>query len=855
MKNLFTRPSTLRVYQFHHLGKEGCGNQERELYRSGLFLSTISEEREPCGVYTAPMTGIEKRTPMGRKKQDQKQQGRKTRKPVKDPHARREAEKYDNPIPSREFILQYMEQAGQPVSYEALCEHLALTDEDSLEALRRRLIAMRRDGQLISNRRGVYGLVDKMELSRGRIQGGKEGNGFFIPADGSGDLFLGPREMQKVFDGDIVLARVSGVDRRGRKEGMIVEVLERARKQIVGRFYREQGFAVVVPDNRRINQEIVIPETETRDATDGQFVVAEITQQPDSRRKPGGRVVEILGDHMTPGMEIDVAVRSHDLPWQWPKAVEKAVAGLTEEVKESEKKGRIDLRDRPFVTIDGEDAKDFDDAVLCEPGPRGGYKLYVAIADVSHYVLPDSPLDEEAQNRGNSVYFPGHVIPMLPELLSNGLCSLKPRVDRLAMVCEMTLTRTGKVSDYNFYEAVIHSHARLTYTEVSDMLEDHASELRQRSGKRLRDKHAALMPDLERLYELYKKLRAARQQAGALDFSSNETRIIFGETRKIAEIVPVERNEAHRLIEECMLAANVCTARFLEDSDLPVLYRVHEGPNPDKLENLRAYLRELGLMLTRSSKPRPKDYQRVLEQAAERPDGHLIQTVLVRSMMQAVYQPENVGHFGLGFEAYTHFTSPIRRYPDLLVHRAIRYLVRRRGKNENVRKAQGGGLFPRRKLYPYTLPDMQRLGEICSVTERRADAAVYDVLDWLKCEYVQDRVGEDFDGTIASVTGFGLFVQLDDIYVEGLVHITALNNDYYQFDPARQQLRGERSGVTYQMGDAIRVKVVRVDLDDRKIDLTPVDGAPRKGKEGKVKGGKVKEGKAQAGRRRRRKDG
>jgi len=780
---------------------------------------------------------------MGKGRRTSSQSAGKGRGPAGDPHADREARKYENPIPSREFIMQVMARIAEPVSHEDLCEELELDDEDEREGLRRRLIAMSRDGQLIGNRRGVYGLVDRMELLRGRVQGGKDGYGFFIPADKSGDLFLGPKEMQRVFDGDIVLARVSGVDRRGRREGMIVEVLERSRQQIVGRFYREDGFAVVVPDNRRISQEIVIPERETRDAEDGQFVVAEITAQPDRHRKPAGRIIEILGDHMAPGMEIDVALRSHDLPWEWPKDVTRAVSAMAEEVAEEEKKGRLDLRQMPFVTIDGEDAKDFDDALYCEPGDRGGYTLYVAIADVSHYVTPDSPLDREAQNRGNSVYFPGHVIPMLPEIISNGLCSLKPKVDRLAMVCEMSMTRAGKLKDYRFFEGVIHSHARLTYTEVSDMLEEHRSSARRRSGERLRQRHAAILPDLERLFELYRKLRHNREQAGALDFGSNETRIVFGETRKIREIVPVERTEAHRLVEECMLAANVCTARFLESSKLPVLYRVHEGPNADKLENLKAFLNELGFVLTRSAKPKPRDFQRILQEAAERPDGHLIQTMLVRSMMPAVYQPENIGHFGLGFEAYTHFTSPIRRYPDLLVHRALRYLIRKTLQRKHVRKAKGARRLPRGEIYPYNLQDMQHFGDICSMTERRADAAVYDVLDWLKCEYIEDRVGEEFDGTIASVTGFGLFVQLNDIYVEGLVHITALHNDYYQFDPARQHLRGERSGVTYQLGGAVRVKVARVDLDERKIDLVlaedgKADAAPgrRKSRGGRKQG-------------------
>jgi ribonuclease R len=760
-----------------------------------------------------------------------------------DPYASREAENYEKPIPSREFILATMEQIAEPVSYDRLCQVLDLVnDEDHAEALRRRLIAMARDGQLISTRRGVYGLASKMELIKGRVQGTREGTGYLVPITGTGDLFLGPNEMLKVFDGDIVLARVAGVDRRGRKEGMVVEILERRTTQVVGRFYRDHGVGLVVPDNRRISQEILIPESETRAAKDGQFVVAEIRSYPDQRRKAVGTITEILGDHMAPGMEIDVAVRSHGIPHEWPKEVDRAVKGLNEEVAREDLAGRVDLRDLPFVTIDGEDAKDFDDAVFCEVGPRGTAKLFVAIADVSHYVKPDSALDLEAQNRGNSVYFPGHVIPMLPEVLSNGLCSLKPQVNRLVMVCEMDIGRSGKVVDYRFYEGVIYSHARMTYTEVADMLEPADSPTRERSKERLREKYAALVPHLEALYGVYEKLSSARQKAGALDFSSQETRIIFGETRKIREIVPVERNNAHRLIEECMLAANVCAARFLEESELPVLYRVHEGPNPDKLENLNMYLRELGLILTRSAKPEPKDYQRVLEAVVDRPDANLIQTMLVRSMLQAVYQADNIGHFGLGFEAYTHFTSPIRRYPDLLVHRALRYLIRS-GKNKTrIRQLKGAPKLSRKEGYPYQAKDMQHFGEVCSMTERRADAASYDVQDWLKCEYVQDRVGDEFRGTVSSVTGFGLFVQLSDIYVEGLVHITALKNDYYQFDPVRQLLRGEHTGVSYRLGDSVMVKVVRVDLDERKIDLQILDGGVVRAPKADTKAGKGAKG-------------
>lgn len=759
---------------------------------------------------------------------------------IHDPFASREAENYENPIPSREYILEYMEKTGEPVSYPMLCEHLGLDSYEQTEALRRRLIAMARDGQLISNRRGVYGLVNRMELIKGRVQGNKDGYGFFIPADGSGDLVLSTTEMQKVFDGDIVLARVSGVDRRGRKEGMIVEVLERRSKQVVGRYYWEQGFGVVVPDNRRNSHEIMIPEKENRGAEDGQFVVAEITTFPTQRRKAVGTVVEILGDSMKPGMEIDVAVRSHDIPYKWPKGALAEVKEIAAEVSAAESAQRIDLRQMPFVTIDGEDAKDFDDAVYCQQEAGGACRLYVAIADVSHYVAVGSALDVEAQNRGNSVYFPGHVIPMLPEALSNGLCSLKPAVDRLVMVCEMQMNKQGKVIDYSFYEGVIHSHARLTYTEVADMLEESETAIRAKSRDRLRKRHELVLPALESLYAIYKKLAKLRHQAGALDFISTETRIVFGETRKISEIVPVVRNDAHRLIEECMLAANVCTANFLAESSLPVLYRVHDGPNMNKLENLTAFLKEMGLVLTRAAKPEPKDYQRVLLSIADRPDAHLIQTVLIRSLLQAVYSPENLGHFGLGFAAYTHFTSPIRRYPDLLVHRALRYLIRSAKQTTHVQKVKGVPTLSRKQVYPYELKEMESFGEMCSMTERRADAASYDVIDWLKCEYVKDRVGDEFTGTVASVTAFGLFVELRDIYVEGLVHITALKNDYYQFDPVRHMLRGERSGVEYSLGAVVQVKVVRVDLDDKKIDLVMLDGSSEKVERGDAKPSKSK---------------
>ncbi|PCI79573.1 MAG: ribonuclease R [SAR86 cluster bacterium] len=763
----------------------------------------------------------------------------------KDPHAKREAENYANPIPSREYIIQLLEQIGEPIGHLALCEQMKLTGEEQIEALRRRLIAMSRDGQIISNRRGLFGLPAHMDLLKGRIQGNKDGYGFFIPEDGSGDMFLGTREMEKLFDGDEVLARHSGFDNRGRREGMVVEILKRRFEQIVGRYYREDGFGILVPDSKRVSHEIMIPDQHAGNAKDGQFVVAEITEYPSRRRKAIAKIVEVLGDSTTPGLEIEVAVRSHDIPHVWPSAVEKETNRFSEEVGEADLQGRADLRDIPFVTIDGEDAKDFDDAVFARRHQEGGWTLFVAIADVSHYVKIGSALDEEAIARATSVYFPGHVIPMLPEKLSNGLCSLKPKVDRLTMVCEMEISASGEMTDYSFYEAVIHSHARMTYNEVSDIVEPAQSDAQKSIQATIKKRHESLIEHFENLYSLFHALRAVRDSGGAMDFDTTETRIVFGEDRKIREIVPVYRNDAHRLIEECMLCANVAAARLLEDSKLPALYRVHEGPNPDKLENLRMFLKELDLHLPGGDKPEPADYQYVLKQMAGRPDRILLQTMLIRSLMQAVYQPENLGHFGLGYEAYAHFTSPIRRYPDLLVHRAIRYLVRNKP-GPHVKKHSGAADLAKKVIYPFDLKDMIELGEICSTSERRADAASYSVIDALKCEYMQDRVGDEFVGTVTSVTSFGLFVELNEIYVEGLVHISELSNDYYHFDPVHHSLSGERSQKTYRLGDSVEVKVVRVDLNDKKIDLQMIGLKQSSKKFGKSKAKHTDSKKAQS---------
>lgn len=756
-----------------------------------------------------------------------------TSKKLADPFAKREADKYDNPVASRELILETLEHHPLPLTHMQLVEHLHVEGEDQIEAMRRRLIAMCRDGQLVEDRHRAYTPMSQVPIVQGRVQGHKDGYGFLIKDEGGDDLHLSAKQMRKVFDGDRVSVRLAGADNRGKQEAVIVDVIQRNTHQLVGRFYTQGESAYVVPDSRRVTQEIMIPGTEMNGAKNGQFVVVDITHQPDTRQLALGKITEVLGDHLAPGMEIDIALRSHEIPFVFPEAVEQQVAKINAEVEEADKLHRMDLRQLPFVTIDGEDARDFDDAVLAEYNAQTkGWRLFVAIADVSHYVPVNSPLDIEAQKRGNSVYFPEHVVPMLPEKLSNGLCSLNPHVDRLCMVCEMDISAAGEITDYKFYEGVMHSHARLTYKLVGKILEDKNGD----EGQVLREQYANIVPQLDTLYDLYKSLKAARGERGAIEFETVETRIVFNSDRKIEDIVPVQRNDAHKVIEECMLCANVATARFLQQHKQPSLFRVHQGPSEQKLENLKQYLNESGITLGGGLKPTPKDFLQVMRQIEGRPDAHLIQSMLLRSMSQAVYQPDNDGHFGLAYPAYTHFTSPIRRYPDLMVHRAIRQLVRSDNQDEallkTIRRAEGASVISKKDIYPYDMAALLQFGEQCSLTERRADDATRDVMDFLKCEYMREHVGETFDGVISTVTNFGIFVQLDDLYIEGLVHVTNLTSDFYQFDPVRMVLRGERSGRVFRMGDPVEVIVSRVDLDDRKIDFEML-GAGNDGGSGK----------------------
>jgi ribonuclease R len=710
-----------------------------------------------------------------------------------DPHRDREAARYERPIVSREFILQTLAEAGVPLADRELARRLEI-GADERDPFERRIAAMERDGQILRNRKGAILVATKLDLVTGRVEGHPDGYGFVIPEKGE-DLFLGPREMRKVLHGDRVMVRESGVDRRGRKEATIVEVVERVNRTVAGRLRRERSFLFVQPAERRISQEVLVAPEDAAGAKPGQVVVVEITAQPDGHTQPIGRVVEVLGEATDSGIEIEIALRKHALPFKFSAQAEALAAKFPGAPRAGDLSGRQDLRELPLVTIDGETARDFDDAVCCQER-SGGFRLVVAIADVSHYVESGGALDLEARERGNSVYFPRRVIPMLPESLSNGLCSLNPDVDRLCVVCDIEVGRHGEVGAYRFYPAVMRSRARLTYTAVAAALADPRGEA-ARAVK-------GLLPGLQLLERLFHSLLKAREKRGAIDFETVETAFVFDDAGRPVDLQRVERNDAHRIIEECMLAANVCASDFLSRHRHPMLYRIHEGPTAEKLANLREFLKEFGLQLAGGDRPTAKHYARLLESVRGRPDVQLLQTVLLRSLQQAQYSPKNVGHFGLAYEHYTHFTSPIRRYPDLLVHRAI--------------KAALSGSR-------YNPGNWVELGSHCSQTERRADEATREVAAWLKCYTMRDRVGEAFEGSVSAVTSFGIFVALDRFYVEGLVHISELGQDYFHFDATKHQLLGDRTRRRFRLADRIRVKIVRVDLETSRIDFVLAEEA------------------------------
>ncbi len=715
-----------------------------------------------------------------------------------DPYAAREAERYAQPIASREAILQLLDRCDGPQNAEEIGARLGLTEPDRADALAKRLGAMVRDGQLVQNRRGGFAPVLVTNLIPGVVIANPEGFGFLRPDEGGDDLFLPPYEMRKVMHGDRALANVTGIDRRGRREGSIARVLERGVNRLIGNFSVELGINYVVPDDKRIQRSIQIPVDATGGAKDGQLVVCELTQAPDTRRPPIGKVIAVLGDKLTPSLVVETAIHGHDLPHEFPPEVLDEATAIPMTVDPAMIGTRVDLRALPLVTIDGEDAKDFDDAVFCESN-RDGFRLVVAIADVSHYVRPGTPLDEEALKRATSVYFPGYVVPMLPETLSNGICSLRPKEDRMCFVCDMQVDRKGEVVQSRFYEAVMNSHARLTYTQVWNAVGEDDADAKAFIGP--------LLPQIQSLHQLYRILAKARERRGAIEFESSEVRFVLDNRGEVTQAGMLVRNDAHKLIEECMIAANVEAARYLLATHIPAPFRVHERPPESKFADLLEFLKEFKLSLPAWSKVQPGDYTRLLKKVRERPDAALLESVLLRSQSLAVYSPDNNGHFGLALEAYAHFTSPIRRYPDLLVHRAIKY-------------ALTGG--PRDK-YTYTPREMAALALQCSERERRADEAEREVDERFRAAWMEKHVGGQFDGVISGVTSFGLFVELDDSKVNGLVHVTQLPHDYYQFDPLRKTLTGDRRGVQFRLGDRVRILVLKASMEDRKIDFRLVE--------------------------------
>jgi ribonuclease R len=727
---------------------------------------------------------------------------------LQDPHAAREAGRYENPIASREAILQLLADADGPQSAESLAQQLQLTEPDRFDALGKRLAAMLRDGQLLQNRRGGYVPAQRLDLVPGTVIANPDGFGFLRPDSGAGDdLFLPPYEMRKAMHGDRVLASVTGMDRRGRREGAIVEVLERRLNRLIGRFEVESGISYVIPDDRRVQRNIQIPGDARLDAKQGQLVVCEIVQAPTTQRPPIGRVLAVLGDKLTASLAVEAAIHGHEIPHEFSPEVLAEATAVPLEVDAATAAARVDLRRLPLVTIDGEDAKDFDDAVYCEPN-RDGFRLVVAIADVSHYVRPGTPLDEEATKRATSVYFPGFVVPMLPETLSNGICSLKPKVDRLCFVCDMQVDRGGHVTGAEFYEAVMNSHQRLTYTQVWNAVGDGVPDADREQAQAF---IGAQLPQVQRLHQLYRVLDKARKQRGAIEFESSEVRFVLGPQGEVTQAGMLQRNDAHKLIEECMIAANVEAAKFLLGTHIPAPYRDHDKPPEAKYADLLEFLTEFKLRMPPWAKVRPMDFRKLLETIRDRPDAALLESVVLRSQSLAVYAPENIGHFGLALEAYAHFTSPIRRYPDLLVHRAIKHALK-------------GG---KPATYLYSGSAMAALSLQCSERSRRADEAQREVDDRYRAAWMEQHVGSEFDGTISGVTSFGLFIELDDSKVNGLVHVTQLPNDYYHFDPIRKTLAGERNGREFRLGDRVRIVVLKASLEERKIDFRLVEDSGR----------------------------
>ncbi|VFP79551.1 ribonuclease R [Candidatus Erwinia haradaeae] len=718
----------------------------------------------------------------------------------------REAKKYKNPIPSREFILAYIETHNKPARRDELAQALLVQGKENIQALQRRLRAMERDGQLVFTRRQGYSIPEQFNLLQGKVIGHRDGFGFLRVEGRKDDLYLSIAQMKLCLHGDIILAQGMEADSKGRQEACLIRVIEPRNTPIVGRYLRNNQGGYVVPDDNRLKFDILVVEENFFRKYFNYIVVVKLIKRPTYRKQAIGKIIEVLGNNMDTNMAINIALRTHNIPHLWSKEIEKISESLHTEIPESAKNNRIDLRNIPLVTIDEEDTCDRDDAVFCTRIQTGGWRLLVAIADVSYYVRPGSILDDEATNRGTSVYFPSRVVPMLPEILSSKLCSLNSKVDRLCIVCEMHVSQNGELISYQHYEAIINSFAQLTYNTVWNII--HGDE-------QLRKHYAPLVPHLNELHSMYLALEKSREKRGGIMFDTSEAKFVFNAQQRIERVEKMIRNDAHKIIEECMILANIATARFIEKHSEPALFRDHDRPIEDNIKSFRSVLHELGLTLLGGDQPCPLDYSILLKQINGRPDYDMIQTMLLRSMKQAVYDLENRGHFGLALSAYTHFTSPIRRYPDLLLHRTIKYLLKKEKFVEDIQNNHTltGG-------YHYTIPQMLKFSQHCSMTERRADEATRDVTDWLKCDFMQNQIGTVFSGVISSVTSFGFFVRLDNLFIDGLVHISTLDHHYYKFDSIGQRLIGEQGGCIYRLGDIVKVRLDNVYLEERKITLT-----------------------------------
>ncbi|MBK4775731.1 ribonuclease R [Candidatus Pantoea edessiphila] len=717
---------------------------------------------------------------------------------------KRETKIHKNSIPGREFIIKIFKQQKKPINFIELTKLMGLSDKNKIEALRYRILGMKRDGQLLLTDCQKNYILPKrnVNLIQGKVIGHRDGYGFLRVEGHKDDFYLSTEQMKYCMHGDFIIAQLINNDRKGRQEARVIKINKPRNKNIVGHYRQNKlGVGFVVPDDSRLNFNIIIPSNLNLMASENSIVVVKLLQRPKPNDKAIGKIIEIIGKNIGTNLAIDIAIRSHEIPYKWSAEAKLQINNFTQQITEDAKIDRIDLRKLPLITIDDEDARDFDDALYCEE-TYDGWRLWVAIADVSYYVRPGTPLDKEAFLRGTSVYFPSKVIPMLPEILSNELCSLNPQVDCLCMVCEMHISSEGKLIKFKHYEAIMNSHARLTYDEAYNILKEHNN---------LRDKYVLLKNIIQNLHKLYQVLEKARQHRGGISFETAEIKFIFNSENRIDQIKRVFRNDIHKVVEECMILANFATASFVEKSKEPTLFRDHDRPSDDSIKNFNVVLNELGIGLSKGKKLKPIDYSLLLMKIATRPDAEMLQIMLLRSMKQAIYAPQNRGHFGLALTSYTHFTSPIRRYPDLILHRILKYLLSQH-KIKNLFVDTGG--------YHYTIKDITKLGYQCSLTERRADEAVRDVSDWLKCDFMKKRIGKIFDGIVFSVTNFGLFVRLNEFFIEGLIHISTLKKDYYKLDIISQRLIGQSSGNIYRLGDAVKVHILAVNMNDRRIDFT-----------------------------------